>query len=115
MSAICTFLHIFILIFLINIKISLSQYNKPWSDKYENNKCPKLYPKNFLNYAPVGKYCIFLYFRVVSKRHDLVIICLGNNQKCYKIFKYFIYLFTKMHISTYYYHVMPFFTKICDI
>ncbi|XP_026321245.1 dyslexia-associated protein KIAA0319 [Hyposmocoma kahamanoa] len=54
MSVIYTILHLFILVFLINIKISLSQYNKPWSDKYENNKCPKLYPKNFVNYAPVG-------------------------------------------------------------
>lgn len=60
MSVIYTFLNLFILIFCINIKISLSQYSKPWSDKYENNKCPKLYPKNFVNYAPVGKYIILI-------------------------------------------------------
>ncbi|XP_049875638.1 dyslexia-associated protein KIAA0319-like [Pectinophora gossypiella] len=47
-------MNLFILVFLINIKITLSQFNKAWSDKYENNKCPKLYPKNFVNYAPVG-------------------------------------------------------------
>ncbi|XP_026756071.2 dyslexia-associated protein KIAA0319 [Galleria mellonella] len=43
-----------ILLCVMNVTISLSQYNKPWSDKYENNKCPKLYPKNFVNYGPVG-------------------------------------------------------------
>ncbi|KAG6443289.1 dyslexia-associated protein KIAA0319 [Manduca sexta] len=45
---------LFILVFLLNIRISLSQFNKAWSEKYENNKCPKLYPKNFVNYAPTG-------------------------------------------------------------
>ncbi|XP_013199393.2 dyslexia-associated protein KIAA0319 [Amyelois transitella] len=45
-----------ILIIFTNIKLSFSQYNKPWNEKYENNKCPKLYPKNFDNYAPVGNY-----------------------------------------------------------
>ncbi|XP_063537296.1 dyslexia-associated protein KIAA0319 [Cydia strobilella] len=43
-----------ILVLFVNIRASLSQYSKPWSDKYESNKCPKLYPKNFINYAPVG-------------------------------------------------------------
>ncbi|XP_026726314.1 dyslexia-associated protein KIAA0319 [Trichoplusia ni] len=45
---------LFILMFSINVRVCVSQYNKPWTDKYENNKCPKLYPKNFLNYMPVG-------------------------------------------------------------
>lgn len=52
-SATC--LSFFILLIALNIDISLSQYNKQWSDKYENNKCPKLYPKNFINYVPVGE------------------------------------------------------------
>ncbi|CAG9788737.1 unnamed protein product [Diatraea saccharalis] len=43
-----------ILLLAINVKTSLSQFNKPWNDKYESNKCPKLYPKNFVNYAPAG-------------------------------------------------------------
>ncbi|XP_028168662.1 dyslexia-associated protein KIAA0319 [Ostrinia furnacalis] len=51
-SATC--LSFFILLIALNIEITLSQYNKPWGDKYENNKCPKLYPKNFVNYIPVG-------------------------------------------------------------
>lgn len=51
-----TFFSLFFLVFLMNIRASLSQYNKPWSDKYESNTCAKLYPKNFINYAPVGKY-----------------------------------------------------------
>lgn len=54
MPSIC--LSLFIIILLSNIKISLSQYNKAWNNKYENNKCPRLYPKNFVNFAPVGKY-----------------------------------------------------------
>lgn len=45
-----------LLIILLNIQVSHSQYNKAWSEKYESNKCPKLYPKNFVNYAPVGKF-----------------------------------------------------------
>ncbi|XP_013179689.1 PREDICTED: dyslexia-associated protein KIAA0319-like protein [Papilio xuthus] len=41
-------------IFIIaNIRISSSQFNKHWNDKYEN-MCPKLYPKYFDNYAPAG-------------------------------------------------------------
>ncbi|XP_075980361.1 dyslexia-associated protein KIAA0319 isoform X2 [Anticarsia gemmatalis] len=47
-------LNLFILVFTLNIRLGLGLYNKPWTDKYENNKCPKLYPKNFLNYMPVG-------------------------------------------------------------
>lgn len=44
------------IVFSVNVKTSLSQYNKAWSEKYgENNKCPKLFPKNFVNFAPVGK------------------------------------------------------------
>ncbi|XP_045774500.1 dyslexia-associated protein KIAA0319 [Maniola jurtina] len=39
---------------LVNIDETLSLYNKPWNEKYENNKCPKLYPKNFDNHMPVG-------------------------------------------------------------
>ncbi|KAM3965719.1 dyslexia-associated protein KIAA0319 [Aphomia sociella] len=42
-----------ILLCVLNIRTSVSQYNKAWSEKYEN-KCPKLYPKDFVNYAPVG-------------------------------------------------------------
>ena len=49
-------LSLFSLVILLNVRMCLSQYNKPWSEKYENNKCPKLYPKNFLNYMPVGKF-----------------------------------------------------------
>lgn len=41
--------------FCLCVNKALSQFNKPWDDKYENNRCPKLYPKNFVNYAPVGK------------------------------------------------------------
>lgn len=51
---------LFILLIVLNIERSFSQYNKPWGDKYENNKCPKLYPKNFMNYVPVGK-CYYVY------------------------------------------------------
>ncbi|XP_053610675.1 dyslexia-associated protein KIAA0319 [Plodia interpunctella] len=51
----CYFTVIFF-IFAVNIKNSFSLYNKPWNEKYENNKCPKLFPKNFDNYAPVGNY-----------------------------------------------------------
>ncbi|KAJ0174628.1 hypothetical protein K1T71_009736 [Dendrolimus kikuchii] len=47
-------LSLFILMFSLYITISLSQYNKVWDEKYENNKCPRLYPKNFINYAPAG-------------------------------------------------------------
>lgn len=39
---------------IVNIRISFSQFNKPWNDKYEN-MCPKLYPKYFGNYSPAGK------------------------------------------------------------
>ncbi|KAL4708995.1 hypothetical protein ACJJTC_005856 [Scirpophaga incertulas] len=45
---------IFILLNALNIKVSVSQFNKSWGDKYENNKCPKLYPKNFINFVPAG-------------------------------------------------------------
>lgn len=41
-------------ILAIQVKPSMSQFNRAWSTKYENNKCPKLYPKNFINYLPVG-------------------------------------------------------------
>ncbi|KAH9633261.1 hypothetical protein HF086_006863 [Spodoptera exigua] len=51
-SSIC--MTLFIVVVLSNVKVCLSQYSKPWRDMYENNKCPKLYPKNFLNYMPVG-------------------------------------------------------------
>lgn len=43
-------------IFIICVERSLTQFNKPWHDKYESNRCPKLYPKNFVNYGPVGKF-----------------------------------------------------------
>ncbi|XP_072944852.1 dyslexia-associated protein KIAA0319 [Epargyreus clarus] len=45
---------VFVSVLLINIRTSLSLYHKPWAEKYESNKCPKLYPKNFDNYMPVG-------------------------------------------------------------
>ncbi|KAF9805268.1 hypothetical protein SFRURICE_014019 [Spodoptera frugiperda] len=51
-SSVC--MSLFIVVVLFNVKVCLSQYSKPWRDIYENNKCPKLYPKNFLNYMPVG-------------------------------------------------------------
>lgn len=55
---------------LMTLDETLSLYNKPWNEKYENNKCPKLYPKNFDNHMPVGK-CLFisfdtLYFTAIS-------------------------------------------------
>lgn len=53
-SSVC--MSLFIVVVLFNVKVCLSQYSKPWRDIYENNKCPKLYPKNFLNYMPVGKF-----------------------------------------------------------
>ncbi|CAH0400900.1 unnamed protein product [Chilo suppressalis] len=43
-----------VLLLAVNIKTSVTQFSKPWNDKYESNKCPKLYPKNFVNYAPAG-------------------------------------------------------------
>lgn len=46
---------IFIVLVMVNIRISLSQFNKPWNDKFEN-MCPKLYPKYFRNNAPAGEY-----------------------------------------------------------
>ncbi|XP_068617646.1 dyslexia-associated protein KIAA0319 [Battus philenor] len=46
-------LQIFATFIIVNIRISLSQFNKPWNDKYEN-MCPKLYPKYFRNYSPAG-------------------------------------------------------------
>ncbi|CAG9564693.1 unnamed protein product [Danaus chrysippus] len=49
-----SFLIFCLLTLLIHIKFSISLYNKQWSDKYESNKCPKLYPKNFDNHMPVG-------------------------------------------------------------
>lgn len=53
---------LFFLMFSMNVRVCVSQYNKPWTDKYENNKCPKLYPKNFLNYMPVGKLLLCFFF-----------------------------------------------------
>lgn len=47
-------LRLFILVFTLNAYLCFGLYNKPWTENYENNKCPKLYPKNFLNYMPVG-------------------------------------------------------------
>ncbi|KAG7312210.1 hypothetical protein JYU34_001679 [Plutella xylostella] len=49
------FTTVFLLILSINIKVCLGQFNKAWSDKYESNTCPKLHPKNFINFTPVGK------------------------------------------------------------
>ncbi|CAK1586989.1 unnamed protein product [Parnassius mnemosyne] len=46
-------LQIFTILIIVNIRVTISQFNKPWTDKYEN-MCPKLYPKNFDNYAPAG-------------------------------------------------------------
>lgn len=51
----CATLKILLVVFVVNIKL-LQSYSKPWNEKYENNKCPKLYPKNFDNYMPSGKY-----------------------------------------------------------
>ncbi|XP_047521552.1 dyslexia-associated protein KIAA0319-like protein isoform X4 [Pieris napi] len=46
---------VFVVILLVQLEICLSLYTKPWTEKYEsNNKCPKLYPKNFDNYMPAG-------------------------------------------------------------
>ncbi|CAH4029959.1 unnamed protein product [Pieris brassicae] len=46
---------VFVVILLVQLQICLSLYTKPWTEKYEsNNKCPKLYPKNFDNYMPAG-------------------------------------------------------------
>lgn len=47
---------LFVLFLVVNIKLALSLYSKTWN---ENNKCPKLYPKNFDNHMPVGKYLYF--------------------------------------------------------
>ncbi|XP_045451148.1 dyslexia-associated protein KIAA0319 [Melitaea cinxia] len=44
-------IRLFVLILVVNIKLALSLYSKTWN---ENNKCPKLYPKNFDNHMPVG-------------------------------------------------------------
>lgn len=52
-NAVC--LPLFILVFSFHVTIILAQYNKVWDEKYENNKCPRLYPKNFVNYAPAGE------------------------------------------------------------
>lgn len=38
---------------LVNTKVIQSMYSKSWNEKYEN-KCPKLYAKNFQNYIPAG-------------------------------------------------------------
>ncbi|XP_041982095.1 dyslexia-associated protein KIAA0319 [Aricia agestis] len=45
---------ILFVVFLLKISVVKSLYSKPWNEKYENNKCPKLYPKNFDNYMPSG-------------------------------------------------------------
>ncbi|XP_050347693.1 dyslexia-associated protein KIAA0319 isoform X2 [Nymphalis io] len=47
-------LRLTVLLLLVNIKLVLSLYSKTWNENYENNKCPKLYPKNFDNHMPVG-------------------------------------------------------------
>lgn len=77
-TAINTFLTL-LLMFLLSIKGSLTQFNKPWDEKYESNRCPKLYPKNFVNYAPVGKiFCLFIIH--LTKKYNLVIskLCIIN-------------------------------------
>ncbi|XP_047535299.1 dyslexia-associated protein KIAA0319 isoform X1 [Vanessa atalanta] len=47
-------LRLLVFLLLVNIKLVLSLYSKTWNESYENNKCPKLYPKNFDNHMPVG-------------------------------------------------------------
>lgn len=51
----------FVLIFFLCFRMCLSYYGKAksWNEKYERNICPRLYPKNFVNYTPVGKCSTF--------------------------------------------------------
>ncbi|XP_050682200.1 dyslexia-associated protein KIAA0319-like protein isoform X2 [Leptidea sinapis] len=51
-----TTLGVLVFIVLVNIKVTYSLYSKSWGEKYESNKCPKLYPKNFDNFMPAGNF-----------------------------------------------------------
>ncbi|CAG4952006.1 unnamed protein product [Colias eurytheme] len=45
---------VIIAIIFVHTSFTLSLYSKPWGEKYESNSCPKLYPKNFDNFMPIG-------------------------------------------------------------
>lgn len=71
-----------VLVLFIYITGSCAQFNKPWNDKYENNRCPKLYPKNFINYAPVGNLTAGNYTEqtgLKGLRQCVMACCLSDN------------------------------------